>query len=72
MSGAAAPRTRVYRRADLQRVLNPRSIAIVGASTRVGSFGERVLNNLHGFDGTIHLINPKLEAIGERPCHASL
>ena len=33
MSSAATPRTRVYRRADLQRVLNPRSIAIVGAST---------------------------------------
>lgn len=72
MSGLATPRTRVYRRADLERVLNPRSIAIVGASTRAGSFGERVLNNLAGFDGTIHLINPKLEAIGGLRCFASL
>ena len=49
MSGETAPRTRVYRRADLERVLHPRSIAIVGASARIGSFGERVLNNLVGY-----------------------
>jgi hypothetical protein len=41
----------VYRYAELDRVLNPRSIAIVGAAAKAGSFGERdardvvVLNN---------------------------
>jgi hypothetical protein len=50
MSGAARP---VYRHADLDRVLNPASIAIVGASARPGSFGERLHNNLQGFAGSV-------------------
>ena len=62
MTKGAPPRDRVYRRADLQRVLHPRSIAIVGASARQGAFGERVLNNLAGYAGNVHLVNPE-----ERP-----
>jgi acetate---CoA ligase (ADP-forming) len=65
-------RIRVYRRADLQRVLHPRSIAIVGASARQGSFGERVLNNLVGYAGNVHLVNPKSDRIGDRLCHPNL
>jgi len=43
MSTSARP---VYRYAELDRVLNPRTIAIVGASAKAaGSFGERVLGN---------------------------
>ena len=72
MSDPLAPRTRVYRRADLERVLSPRSIAIVGASTRAGSFGERVMTNLAGFDGPVHLVNPKLDKLGDRPCFPDL
>ena len=36
-------RTTVYRHADLTRLLHPASVAVIGASTRAGSFGERVL-----------------------------
>ena len=72
MTNGAPPRDRVYRRADLQRVLHPRSIAIVGASARQGAFGERVLNNLAGYAGNVHLVNPKSDWIGERACHPNL
>lgn len=62
----------VYRHAELDRVLNPGSIAIVGASPKPGSFGARVLANLGLYGGEIHLVNAKYAAIGERPCFPSL
>jgi acyl-CoA synthetase (NDP forming) len=62
----------VYRHAELDRVLNPKSIAIVGASPKPGSFGDRVLGNLARFDGDLYLVNSKYEMIGERRCFPSL
>jgi acetate---CoA ligase (ADP-forming) len=62
----------VYRHAELDRVLNPKSIAIVGASPKAGSFGDRVLRNLAGFDGDIYLVNSKYERLGERRCFPSI
>ena len=56
----------------LARVLDPASIAIVGATPRAGAFGERVLHNLAGFGGRIHLVNARYDRIGERPCFRSL
>ncbi|MBT0670842.1 acetate--CoA ligase family protein [Novosphingobium profundi] len=57
-------------KAAIDRLLNPRSVAIVGASDRPGSLGASVLKNLVGsdFPGVIHLVNPKREEIGGRPC----
>jgi acetate---CoA ligase (ADP-forming) len=62
----------VYRHAELERVLNPKTIAIVGASPKAGSFGDRVLANLAGFDGDIYLVNSKYDRIAERRCFPSL
>lgn len=61
-----------YTRARLQRLLSPASVAIVGASPTLNSFGERALRHLEGFEGRIHLVNAKYERIGERACHPSL
>ena len=58
----------------LDRLLKPRSIAIVGASPREGSFGnmiERSIASL-GFEGQVFLINPKYSEIHGRPAYASL
>ena len=58
----------------LDRLLKPRSIAIVGASPREGSFGnmiERSIASL-GFQGQVFLINPKYSEIHGRPAYASL
>lgn len=53
----------------------PRSIALVGASERITgvSFTNRFLANNEqiGFQGEIHLINPKRQTIFGRPCHPS-
>jgi acyl-CoA synthetase (NDP forming) len=62
----------VYRHAELARVLHPKSIAIVGASPKAGSFGDRVLSNMADFAGDIYLVNSKYERLGERPCFPSL
>jgi acyl-CoA synthetase (NDP forming) len=71
VNSSAAMRS-VYRHAELERVLNPKNVCIVGASPKSGSFGERVLGNLAGFDGNIYLVNSKYEAIGARRCYPSL
>ncbi|CAD7340143.1 acetate--CoA ligase family protein [Sphingomonadales bacterium 56] len=58
----------------LDRLLRPRSVAIVGASDKPGALGASVLYNLtrNGFSGDIHLINPKRAEIGGRPCLPSV
>ena len=59
---------------ELDRLLRPRSVAIVGASDKPGALGASVLSNLirNGFSGDIHLINPKRAEIGGRPCLPSV
>lgn len=61
-------------RQGLDRLLRPRSVAIVGASDKPGALGASVLANLerNGFDGDVHLINPKRSEIGGRPCLPSI
>ncbi len=58
----------------MDRLLRPRSVAIVGASPTPGSFGASILANLENADykGELYLINPKRAEIGGRPCVASV
>jgi acyl-CoA synthetase (NDP forming) len=62
----------LYRHADLHRLLDPATIAVVGASPRAGSFGQRVLENLRDFRGTVYLVNARHERIGDHACSPSL
>src|SRR5690242_848835 len=58
---------------SLQKLLNPRSIAIVGASDKVGP-GFNAWNALKhvGFGGEVYLVNPtKTELLGQQ-CYPSL
>jgi acyl-CoA synthetase (NDP forming) len=54
----------------IERLLRPRSVAIVGASATPGALGAGVLANLDrfGFAGDVHLINPNRREIDGRPC----
>ena len=61
-----------YRHADLSRLLNPESVAVIGASQRAGSFGERVLHNLQNYAGRYYPVNSRYETIGELKCYASV
>ncbi len=49
----------------LRPLLEPKSIALVGASAREGSFGLSTLRNLNnpGFTGRVHPVNPSHESI---------
>jgi acetate---CoA ligase (ADP-forming) len=63
----------LYRYAELHRVLAPHSVAIIGASPRAGSFGERLQANLAGhYAGRVHLVNAKYAEIGGQPCYPNL
>ena len=48
----------LYGREDLRRLIEPKTIAVVGASPTPGSFGRRTLENLADFAGTVYGIHP--------------
>ena len=58
----------------LDPLLRPRSIAVVGASTRAGAVGNEVLINLRrgGYAGALYPVNPGRDTIDRLPCFASL
>ncbi len=62
----------VYRLPDLQKLIDPKSVAVVGASATLGSFGQRTLANLAGFHGKVFGVNPKYREIAGRECFPSL
>ncbi len=58
----------------LERLFNPRSIAVIGASAKKGKIGHDVLFNLkeYGYKGKVYPINPKdTEVMGEK-CYPSV
>ena len=59
---------------DLSRLLRPRSIAVVGASERPGSYGGETLLNLRrmGFDGDVWGVHPTRESAHGVHCVPSL
>ncbi|MFO1115030.1 MAG: bifunctional acetate--CoA ligase family protein/GNAT family N-acetyltransferase [Beijerinckiaceae bacterium] len=58
----------------LDRILTPKSIALVGASPREGSTGLALYQNLvgAGFKGEIALVNPRYTDVDGRTCAASV
>ena len=64
----------ILARGSMERLLRPRSIALVGASATPGSLGESVLSNIESsaFSGDLYLINPKRSEIRGRPCLPSI
>ena len=61
-----------FTHADLSRLIDPRTIAIVGMSPRPGAFGMRSFENLQHFAGEIYFVNGKYDRIAERAAYASL
>ncbi|MGK2927759.1 MAG: acetate--CoA ligase family protein [Lysobacterales bacterium] len=58
----------------LKPLLQPASIAVVGASERAGSVGRRTVENLlHGhYAGRLYAVNPGYEAVRGVPCFPAL
>src|SRR4051812_43100809 len=55
-------------------MLGARSVAVVGASARPGSFGERLATEVLRSPSAlaVHLVNPRYDEVFGRPCVASL
>lgn len=60
--------------AKMDAIFSPKSIAVIGASTREGTVGYDLLNNLirDGFTGKIYPVNPKAPEILGQTCYKSL
>ena len=58
----------------IQRLLHPRSVAVIGASSDPAKTAGRPVAYLvkHGFAGAIYPVNPKLDQIGELPCYKDI
>ena len=57
--------------ADVQRLLEPRSIAVIGASDAPGSLGGTVVRFLQrfGYPGPIWPVNPRRDRVAGLPCY---
>lgn len=57
---------------NLDKLLRPRSVAVVGASPRIGSVGATVWRNLResGFRGPLHAVNLRHRSLDGCPVHA--
>ncbi|WAL67406.1 acetate--CoA ligase family protein [Amycolatopsis cynarae] len=66
------PREEILR--VMNRLMNPRSIAVIGASDTEGKIGNSVLKNLvnGGYAGEIHPVNPKAEEVLGRKAYPSV
>lgn len=60
--------------AELERFFNPRSVALIGASTDTGSINGRPIYNLnlHRFPGAIYPVNPKYAEVQGHRAYASI
>lgn len=61
-------------RPALERLLRPRSVAVVGISKEPGSLGQTQVENFDrfGFTGALHLVSRNRTQLGERACVASI
>ena len=67
-------RDRVAAVAAVERVLRPRSVAVIGASRRPDSFGGAAFRHAldNGFRGELYPVNPNADFIGSRRASASV
>ncbi|MFM2421587.1 MAG: hypothetical protein RL291_117, partial [Pseudomonadota bacterium] len=57
---------------NLEKLLKPKSVALIGASPKIGSVGHTIGRNLMAgrFDGPIHFVNPKHRNVDGIACVA--
>jgi acyl-CoA synthetase (NDP forming) len=72
-TGHCAAKRPPYEHRDLRKLIDPGSIAVVGASEAPGSFGARTLANIKaGYRGKVFPVNPKYDSIAGFKAYASL
>ena len=59
---------------DLDAILRPRSVAVIGASRRPDTIGHEVLANIlrYGFTGAVFPVNPNASAVHSIKCYPSV
>jgi acetyltransferase len=69
---SSSPRGNAFAR--LAGLLEPRSVAVIGASDQPGNLGGRALTLLRkfGYPGEVWTVNPKRERVAGEPCYASV
>ena len=70
----AALRSERAAAASMRRLLEPRSVAVVGASRRRGKIGAEILHNLvaQRFRGPIYPVNPTARRLAGRRCYPTV
>ena len=58
----------------LEHIFRPKSVAVIGASPKKGSFGREILHNLiiNEFNGKIFPVNPNYEVIHSIKCYSTI
>ena len=57
---------------SLNRLFNPETIAIIGASDKPNRLGALALRALQEYDGDIFPVNPRLKKIGQSECYPTV
>ncbi len=75
--GPVAPRPRPspeVMRSQMQRIMMPEAVAVIGASPEQGKIGFAVMENIinGGYTGQLYPIHPRADEILGRPCYRSV
>ena len=64
----------IGRSADLDEIFNPSSVAVVGASNKVGKVGTYLFRNIleAGFRGVVYPVNPSSKSVSGVRCYPSI
>ncbi|MDD2766536.1 MAG: acetate--CoA ligase family protein [Candidatus Moranbacteria bacterium] len=59
---------------QFETLFSPKSIAVIGASTQVGTVGYTLTENLlqNGYTGKVYPVNPKTDTLFNLPCYANI
>jgi acetyl coenzyme A synthetase (ADP forming)-like protein len=70
----SAEREKVATIASLRAFLSPRSIAVIGASRKEGTIGNKLLRNilLNGFNGIVYPVNPNTDMVASIKTYPSV
>ena len=74
MAGMPLEQEKDFDVASLDAVLKPRSIAVIGASRRKLTIGNKLLHNLlqHEFTGVVYPVNPNAKVVAAVPTYPSV
>jgi len=61
-----------YTYAELKRLIDPQTVAVIGLSRNEQSFGARTAKNLSFFSGRVFGVNPKADELYGVPCFSSI